>query len=69
MFTVKWIVHGNEVAPVESESFYALSADTVVAACRYGLTAMRLKYPETPPNGFVVFDDTGKEIRRWIGPG
>jgi len=27
----------------------------------------RAKYPETPPDGFIAFDNRGIEIRRWFG--
>ncbi len=28
---------------------------------------MRLKYPNTPPDVFLVFDRDGIEVRRWFG--
>jgi hypothetical protein len=69
MFTVNWVVRGKEDEPVESERFRVRGADTVVAACRYRLAAMRLSYPDSPPDGFIVLDDAGREIRRWFGAG
>jgi hypothetical protein len=66
MFTVKWVVRGKEAAPVESEGFQVQNAETVVTACRYMLIIMRRKYPDTPPDGFIVIDDAGKESRRWF---
>jgi hypothetical protein len=28
---------------------------------------MRRKYPETPPDGFIVLNYEGKELGRWLG--
>jgi hypothetical protein len=66
MFTVKWVVRGKEAEPLESESFQVRSADTLVTACRYRLVLIRRKYPDEPPDGFIVFDGSGKEVRRWF---
>jgi hypothetical protein len=30
---------------------------------------MRRKYPDAPPDGFMVFDAAGQEIGRWFGSG
>jgi hypothetical protein len=27
---------------------------------------MRGKHPHTPPDGFIVLDGTGHEVRRWF---
>jgi hypothetical protein len=67
MFTVNWVVRGKESAPIESERFRVHGVDTVVEACRDRLAAMRLNYPDTPPDGFIVLDDSGREIQRWFG--
>jgi hypothetical protein len=61
MFTVNWVVRGKEIEPIESGRF-----STLIMACRYRMAMMRLKYPETPPDGFIVIDDSGKEIGRWF---
>jgi hypothetical protein len=66
MFTVKWVVRGKEAEPIKSEGFKVQGADTVVAACRYRLAAMRLGYPDRPPDGFIVLDASGKEVARWF---
>jgi hypothetical protein len=67
MFTVQWIVHGREAAPIESEAFRVGHVSTLITACRYRMELMQRKYPETPPDGFIVFDHEGKEISRWLG--
>jgi hypothetical protein len=66
MFTVKWVIRGKEAEPIESERFRLNHVSTLIMACRYRMAMMRLKYPETPPDGFIVVDHTGKEIGRWL---
>jgi hypothetical protein len=29
---------------------------------------LRLDHPDTPPDGFLVFDSDGTEVRRWFEP-
>jgi hypothetical protein len=67
MFTVKWVIRGKEAEPVESEEFGVFNADVLVSACRYRVEMMRRKYPETPPDGFIVLNYEGKELGRWLG--
>jgi hypothetical protein len=67
MFTVIWVVHGNEAEPVETEKLKAFGLETVKTACRDQLAAMRLKYAGTPPDGFVVLDSSMKEVYRSPG--
>jgi hypothetical protein len=57
---------GKEAEPLESEGFHVHNADTLVAACGYRMVLIRRKYPETPPDGFIIFDHHGKEVRRWF---
>jgi hypothetical protein len=66
MFTVKWVFRGRENEPIEIEKFGVRSQDTLLAACRYRMAMMRLKYAETPPDGFIVLDSAGKEVGRWF---
>jgi hypothetical protein len=67
MFIVKWVVLGKEAEPVETENIGALGLETVITACRYRLAAMRLNYADTPPDGFIVLDDSKRERYRSIG--
>jgi hypothetical protein len=67
MFTVRWVVRGNDAEPVEVEKIKVLSVETVLAACRYRLVAIRLKHPDNPPDGFIVLNESGRELRRWFG--
>jgi hypothetical protein len=64
MFTVKWVVRGREDRPVEVEEFPVNGSDVLVQACLTRIGAMRLKYPQYPPSGFIVFDVAAKEVER-----
>jgi hypothetical protein len=64
MFTVKWVIRGREDDPLESEGFRVNNVDTLVAACRFRMVLMQRKFRATPPDGFIVFDRHGKEVRR-----
>ena len=67
MFSVKWIVIGNETQPVEVETDVIQGLNKLVSLCQRRLSAMRLRYPETPPDGFIVFDSDGVEAHRSVG--
>ena len=67
MFTVKWVSRENESQPVVIESSVFTDLDKVVASCREALYGMRLKHIGLPPDGFIVADADGKELRRWFG--
>jgi hypothetical protein len=69
MFTVKWVVRGKDAYPIESEEFRVRHVGTLITACRCRMDMMRHKYSRTPPDGFIVFDDSGKEIARWFDLG
>ena len=66
MFSVKWVTHRHETQPVEFENSRLMDLDEVVRSCRARLSDMRREYPGTPPDGFLVFDNTGDEVRRWF---
>jgi hypothetical protein len=68
MFVVKWIVRYKEKSPVETECSLLNDVDGVVAACQERLYDMRSKHVASPPDGFIVFDSQGDELRRWLGP-
>jgi hypothetical protein len=54
MFSVKWVVHRHEIQPVAVENSAVQDLDEVVESC--------------PPDGFLVFDSAGSEVRRWFVP-
>jgi hypothetical protein len=65
-FSVKWVVHRYETLPAEVENSAIQDLDKLVESCQARLSEMRRKYPNTPPDGFLVFDDAGHEVRRWF---
>jgi hypothetical protein len=67
MFEVRWVIHRQETQPVEVENSTLKDLDEVVSSCIARLPAVREKYPWTPPDGFLVFDGAGNEVRRWFG--
>ena len=66
-FIVKWVVHQYEALPVEVENDIPQDLDELVSSRQERFVEMRLKYPNTPPDGFLVFDSDGIEVRRWFG--
>jgi hypothetical protein len=66
MIGVRWVTHRHETQPVEVENSRLMDLDEVVKSCRARLPNMRRKYPGTPPDGFLVFDSDGDEVRRWF---
>jgi hypothetical protein len=67
MFSVKWVVHRHEIQPVAVENSAIQDLDEVVESCQARFPEMRCKHDNTPPDGFLVFDSVGSEVRRWFG--
>ncbi len=67
MFVVQWIIHFNEKVPLETEYSIHQDLDDLVLSCKEKLPFMRLFRAQTPPDGFLVFDASGREVRRWMG--
>jgi hypothetical protein len=67
MFSVKWGTRQNENQPIETESSVFTDLDQLVASCREALYGMRLRHIALPPDGFIISDADGKELRRWFG--
>ena len=65
-FRVKWVVHRYETLPAEVENSVIQDLDKLVESCQGRFSEMRGKYPNTPPDGFLVFDGAGNEVRRWF---
>jgi len=65
-FIVKWVVLGFESLPVEVENDIHQDLDELVSSRQERFVEMRLKYPNAPPNGFLVLDNDGIEVRRWF---
>jgi hypothetical protein len=57
---------GKEDEPVEVENSILTDLERVVSF-REALYGMKLKHIGRPPDGFIVVDSDGKEVRRWFG--
>jgi hypothetical protein len=68
MFIVKWVARGKESEPILIEKGFLTTLDKVVSSCRRRIPALRLDHPDTPPDGFIVLDSDGTEVRRWFEP-
>jgi hypothetical protein len=66
MYAIKWVMHEHEAEPVEEETSCHGDLDAVVLSCQRRLSIMREKHPFDLPDGFLVFDDEGNEVRRWF---
>ena len=67
MFTVRWVAHRNEEDASKTENSLLPNADAVVASCLERLPLMRERELVSPPDGFIVSDASGKELRRFFG--
>jgi hypothetical protein len=68
MFIVKWVARGKESEPVLVEKGFLTTLEKVVSSCRRRIPALRLDHPNTPPDGFIVLESDGTEVRRWFEP-
>ena len=68
MFTVKWVVRHRENQPVAIQDSVFIELDKVVASCKEDLYGMRTHHFAAPPDGFIVFSEEGRELRRWFEP-
>ena len=67
MFSVKWLQRDKESEPVEVENSVFTDLDNVVSFCRATLLGMKLRHIARSPDGFIVVDSDGRELRRWFG--
>jgi hypothetical protein len=68
MFIVKWMMRFDDNKPIEVEESILTDLDEVVSTSKERLYGVRLRFTTSPPDGFVVFDENGNELRRWFGP-
>ena len=68
MFTIKWIIRHNDHQPIHVEESALTDLDRIVEAAQRQVYGMRMKHSASPPDGFVVLDQDGREIRRWLDP-
>ena len=69
MLTVVWVRQDRDAAPVQTETFANIEVDVVKEACRRRLAAVRREFPNSPPDGFLIFDRERNEMVRWFYPG
>ena len=67
MYCVKWIQRGRESEPVAIDESIHTDLDRIVYSCKDALYGVRLRHFARPPDGFIVVDDEGLEVRRWLG--
>jgi len=67
MFSIRWVTHGNEENDSMMEKSLLPDADAVIASCLERLPLMQERNLVSPPDGFIVFDGKGHEVRRWFG--
>lgn len=67
MFTIKWVARFRENQPISVEKIESDDLDAVVSACKDRLVAMRARHAKAGLEGFLVCDEQGAELRRWMG--
>ncbi len=65
MYSIKWLTLDGENEIALETSVYS-DLEEVVASCIKRLPAAQLRFSQTPPDGFVIFDSDGNEVRRWF---
>lgn len=66
MFSVRWVIHYCELEPIKIENFIQGELDELVSSCIRRLHILRLWQVPRPPDGFLVTDAAGREVRRWF---
>jgi hypothetical protein len=66
VFGVKWVTHQSERESIKIEDVGQRDLDEVVSACMKKLPSQRLRNGHIAADGFVIFDASGKEVRRWF---
>jgi hypothetical protein len=64
MFRVKWVTHLSEIGIIETDGG---PLDKLAYSCIERLPEMRISPAGIRPDGFLIFNDDGKEVRRWFG--
>ena len=66
MFSVRWVQHGKEDKAIALENSILTDLDRVFEAAKEAFEGRRLQHISPPPDGFIVIDSDGKELRRWF---
>jgi hypothetical protein len=66
MFRIKWMTHLSEIGMIETDDGIGSDLDKLAYSCIDRLPKMRISPSGISPDGFVIFDDSGLEVRRWF---
>jgi hypothetical protein len=67
MLIVKWLIRGNEGAPVRTEYSAIDDPKALFSHCQGRLLGGATKDMEPSPDGFAICDSSGDELLRWFG--
>lgn len=67
MYSIEWVAHHHERESARSEASFSSDLDDIVQSCIDRLPLMRERELVVPPDGFLIFDHHGLEVRRWFG--
>lgn len=65
IYLIAWVIHGCESEPIEEELGFG-DLNALVLWSQRMFSIMRERHSATPPDGFLVFDSDGREVRRWF---
>jgi hypothetical protein len=66
MFKVKWIARFDEHRPIAVEDSVLTDVDRIFVSCKERLSGKKFKRFGPAPDGFLVCDEDGRELRRWV---
>jgi hypothetical protein len=66
MFRVKWVERFNEHQPIAIEDSVLTDLDRIFVSCKERLPGKKFKQFGPTPDGFILCDEDGAELRRWI---
>jgi len=66
MFRIEWMTHLSAIGMIETDNGIDRDLDELVYSCIDRLPKMRMKPSGAQPDGFLIFNDEGIEVRRWF---
>jgi hypothetical protein len=67
MFRIKWMTHFSEIGMIDTDdSIIESDLDRLVYSCIEKLRKMRMIASGQQPDGFVISNEEGSEVRRWF---
>jgi hypothetical protein len=67
MFRIKWMTHLSEIGMIETDNAIGNDLDKLAYSCIQKLPKMRMNSSGISPDGFIILNDKGTEVRRWFG--